>query len=70
MTPEQYNLNKYYWAISAIQIVILLLSFTWSISILNVGSIIYMARNLVPLFDIEKRKDIMGREQFNLLINF
>ena len=71
MTIEQYNLNVYcYWGISAILVVMMILSFTWKISILNIGSVIYMARNIMPFYDLEKRKDIMGRESFIFLCNF
>lgn len=70
MTPEQYDLNMYYWAFSAFLLIIMILSFTWNISILNVGSVTYIVRNLMPLFDFEKRKDVMGRESFNFLCVF
>lgn len=29
-----------------------------------------MARNIAPLFDFEKRKDVMGRSSFNFLCMF
>lgn len=48
----------------------MILSFTWDISILNLGSVIYMGRNIMPFYDFEKRKDIMGRESFNFLCIF
>ena len=70
MTPEQYEVNLYYWGITVLLVVLMILSFTWSMELLNVASCIFMARNIAPLFDFEKRKDVMGREGFNLLVNF
>ena len=69
-TPEQYNLNMQYWVVSFFLIVIMILSFKWSIYILNLGSIIYMIRNLFPFFDLEKRKEVMGVNAFHFLCVF
>lgn len=70
ITPEQFNLNMYYWVVSLILVAILILSFTWKITILNLGSIIYMGRNIIPLFDIEKREEVIGKDAFMFLSIF
>jgi hypothetical protein len=58
----------YYWAISVLISMSLILSFIHSIKWVTFGLLIYTIRNIMPLFDPEKRREVMGPILWTVLI--
>jgi hypothetical protein len=56
MTPEQVEINKYYWVGTILVYVMLILSFVHSMVWIVPGIFYLTLRNAVPLFDFENRK--------------
>jgi hypothetical protein len=54
------TVNAYYWATSFIVSMCLVLSFIHSIRWVTLGLLIYTIRNIMPFFDLEQRREVMG----------